>query len=129
MNEGIKENTSFARRRFELVNKLIDDGDYEFVVANLYYVCFYYLRALLLTKGTEYQTHKGVLIGFDKYSVKEGVADKEVGRFLRNLAQKRIEADYDFMEYPIEGINELVAEAERFAEFSEKYLADYSSNG
>lgn len=126
MTEDIKQdvlgNVRKARRRRKRIDGAVADGDFDFAIADLYYTCFYYLRALLLTRGTKYQTHKGALIGFNKLFVKEGCASDELSRFLEKLAAYRLEADYKSTEFTANDVAAMVKKAEAFIAFAEEYL-------
>jgi len=128
LNEDIKKDIENdvrkATRRRKRVDRAIADNDFDYAIADLYYTCFYYLRALLLTRGTKYQTHKGALIGFSKLFVKEGRAPDEQSRFLEKLAAYRLEADYKSTEFSAADVAALVKKADAFIAFAEEYLKE-----
>ena len=129
MTEDIKkdvwDNVRKARRRRKRVDRAFADRDFDFAVADLYYTCFYYLRALLLTRGTAYQTHKGALIGFGKLFVKEGRAPDELARFLEKLAAYRLDADYKSTEFSAADVSDLASQVDKFIVYAEDYLAPF----
>ncbi|MEE8640486.1 MAG: HEPN domain-containing protein [bacterium] len=122
IKEDIKENIAFAGERWAEGQNALARSRFGIAVSHVYYTCFYYLRALLLTKGTEYQTHKGVLIGFRKLFVKEGLAPAGMADFLEKLARDRIEADYKFAKFTAEDVAAFLKKAEGFIAFAEAYL-------
>ncbi|MGD8717930.1 MAG: HEPN domain-containing protein [Candidatus Zixiibacteriota bacterium] len=120
--EEIKENIGAGRERFAAFESALHEGHNAYAVSHLYYVCFYYLRGLLLTKSTKYQTHKGILNGFRLFFVKEGLAPIPMAAFLEKLARNRIEADYEFGKYTLEDVEAMKVKAEEFIAFAEDYL-------
>lgn len=122
IKKEVQDNVRKARRRQKRIDGTIADGDFDFAIADLYYTCFYYLRALLLTRGTKYQTHKGTLIGFSKLFVKEGRASDKLSQFLEKLAAYRLEADYKSTEFSAADVAALLKKAEEFIAFAEGYL-------
>ena len=129
MNEEIKkdimEDLILARETWTEARLTAKEGKYRFSVSHIYYTCFYYLRAILLTKGTAYQTHKGTLIGFRKLFVKEGLAPTELSDSLEKLARDRIEGDYKYAKFTSDDIAFLITQAEKFVAFAEDYLAPF----
>ena len=125
MIDEIKDNINAAQARLNLIDDLIEDENYVLVASNLYYACFYYLRALLITKDAEYTTHKGVIIGFNKFFVKEGIAPRKLSKFIGQLAAARFESDYDLIHHPRELIDDFISGADEFTAFAEEYLKPY----
>lgn len=125
MIEDIREDIAQARTRFEAVETLIRDGFYGIALANIYYACFYYLQAMLRTRGTAYQTHKGILIGFDKSFIADGTIPREIGAFLRRLARERFDADYAAARFTKEEVISRLENAKKFAALAEEHLAAY----
>ena len=64
------------------------------VVNRIYYACFYAVSALLLTKNLSSKTHDGTKQLFGKYFIKEGIIDKEYGKFYNQILGSRQESDY-----------------------------------
>ena len=69
-------------------------GDLYSAVNRIYYACFYAVSALLLTKNLPSKTHNGTKQLFGKYFIKEGIIDKEYGRFYNQILESRQESDY-----------------------------------
>ncbi len=125
IKEDVRNNVQKARRRRKRAADAVVDGDFDFAIADLYYACFYYLRALLLTRGTAYQTHKGALIGFGKLFVKEKRASDEMYRFLERLNTLRLDADYRAAEFTPAEVSVLTNQADAFIAFAENYLTPF----
>ena len=129
MNEDIKidikEDIALARETWAEARLTAKERKYRFSVSHIYYTCFYYTRAVLLTRGTTYQTHKGTLIGFRKLFVKEGLAPAELADFLEKLARDRIEGDYKYAKFTSDDIALLLNQAVMFVAFAEVYLAHF----
>jgi uncharacterized protein (UPF0332 family) len=115
-------NVELARETLAEMRGAVERGRYRIAVSHLYYACFYYLRALLLTKGAAYQSHKGVIVGFNLFFVKEGLAPRDMGAFLRKLGDDRQEADYRFGKYKREDVEARIKKADAFIVFAEAYL-------
>lgn len=129
MNDEIKkdiaEDLALARETWAEARLTAKEGKYRFSVSHIYYTCFYYTRAILLTKGTTYQTHKGTLIGFRKLFVKEGLAPTGLADSIEKLARDRIEGDYKYAKFTPDDIALLLKQAEKFVAFAEDYLAPF----
>jgi len=83
-NETIKE-----------VPYLIEQGFYRTATNRLYYSCHYIVNALLLQKGYEARTHKGIIALFAMNFVKTGLVSNEEGQLYRSLFELRQTGDYD----------------------------------
>ena len=83
-----------AKRYMKSAEILLLEEDYESSVSRVYYALFFCTEAILLTKGLTYSTHKGVISGFGKEFVKNGVLPKTMGRELNRAFSKRQLSDY-----------------------------------
>jgi len=122
----VREDLNAAQRKFASAEFNISQGAFAEAVADLYYVCFHYLRAILLTRGTKYQSHKGVLNGFHKYFVNEGLAEPEAGKFLNNLAKARNEADYKYGTFDAAAVSSFRDQTLTFRDFALVYLRQFT---
>jgi uncharacterized protein (UPF0332 family) len=68
---------------------------YVIAVNRLYYACFYAASALLLSKGIEAATHKGVRTMINLHFVSKGLLEPCFGKTLNDLYEKRQSGDYD----------------------------------
>lgn len=64
-------------------------------VARLYYFVLYNIRAVLLTKGLEPESHEGALRLFTLHFVKEKLFEPENAHIFSKLMKCREEADYN----------------------------------
>ena len=64
-------------------------------ISRSYYAVFHYLRALLLSTGTETRTHSGAIHLFNTEFVRPGLFSSAHNRFLAGLQRSRELADYD----------------------------------
>ena len=96
---------------------LLSGGFHGDAVSRAYYASFHWARALLLSKGIEPRTHRGVIQMFCLHFVKDGPLDEAVATALASLETSRELSDYEstarFSESQAE---RLVAKAERFIE-------------
>jgi len=64
-------------------------------VNRIYYACFYAVSGLLLNKGVDTTTHKGIRQMFGLHFVQPGIVAKEYGKFFSDLYDRRQSGDYD----------------------------------
>jgi uncharacterized protein (UPF0332 family) len=78
---------------------------------------------LLYFKGYEAHTHQGIVAGFGLHFIKNGIFEKEIGRSLADMLNKRIIGDYDANEIIFLGeAAECITAAEIFFQVCSKYL-------
>ncbi len=68
-------------------------------VNRLYYACFYTVTALLLSKGLSSSKHSGVRALFHQNIVKNGLINREMGKFYDKLFDTRQKGDYADLVY------------------------------
>lgn len=73
---------------------LLAGGFYSDAVSRAYYAAFHWASALLLTKGIETRTHRGMVQMFSLHFVKNGPLSHEVSGFLGRLETSRELSDY-----------------------------------
>jgi uncharacterized protein (UPF0332 family) len=87
----------------------------ETIVNRLYYACFHAPKAVARTKGFDPNTHQGVLTVFGEEVMLPGEAARDDGRFLNDLRDLRLQADY--RHDPVEAdIDDLFERTEAFIE-------------
>lgn len=65
-------------------------------IANrLYYALFHAVSALLIHDGHQVNTHKGVVVIFGRYYVKDGIFTQEDGKLYSQLQTMREKGDYN----------------------------------
>jgi hypothetical protein len=122
----IGEDIELAKERLSSAKYNLGERALRVAVSDIYYTCFHSLRALLLTRGTRFQTHKGVLNGFNQYFIKGGLAPKDMGQFLNRLAKARTEADYKYRKFETDEVLEFLDGAEKFEQFALDYLTQFT---
>ena len=90
----IRYRLSRARESLEEARLLLQAEHLPTAVSRLYYACFYAVSALLLTQGQTPAKHSGVRALFDKEWVKSGREPRELGRFYRDMFDRRQTGDY-----------------------------------
>lgn len=86
-------------------------------VNRIYYSCYYAVSALLLGKGIETNSHKGIRQMFGLHFIQSGLVSKEDGRFFSDLYDRRQTGDYDdFVLYEEETVLKLYLLARGFNE-------------
>lgn len=96
---------------------LFDSQHYLDTVNRLYYACFYAVTALLETHDLSSSKHSGVLSLFNKHFIKTGIISDELGKFYKDLYEKRHEGDYtDFIEFTQERVDTMYHAAIKFVE-------------
>jgi len=85
-------------RAFETLREaetMIDHQFWNASVNRVYYACFYAVSGLLLKKGVDSSTHKGLRQMFGLHFVQKGIVSKEYGKFFSDLFDRRQTGDYD----------------------------------
>jgi uncharacterized protein len=94
---------------------LIDNGFLRDAVSRAYYAAFHWARAMLLRKGIEPKTHRGVVQLFSLHFVKDGPLSEETASLLAHLETYRELSDYTpAAAFTAEQAREEVSRAERF---------------
>lgn len=62
--------------------------------ANLFFAFEHLVKALLASAGMEARSHEGVKILFSMHFIKPGTVHPKVGRYLGNLYDRRVTAEY-----------------------------------
>lgn len=61
---------------------------------NLYYALEHLIKALLASAGIEAKSHEGLKILFSMHFIKPGSIHPKIGRYLGNLYDRRVTAEY-----------------------------------
>lgn len=119
INDFIKKAEKFLKTA-ELV---LDSGDYDSCVSRCYYAMFFMAEAALLTKSLRASTHKGVISLFGEHFVKAGIFEREIGKSLTDVHDKRLVGAYGvgFTITPVEAEFAVVA-AKRFVQVIKEHL-------
>jgi hypothetical protein len=85
-----------SEERLEAAKHLVEGGHFPDSVSRAYYAMFFAARALLLAKGIEVRTHRGLVAGVYEHYVRPGLLGKDVAALLPAAMAARHEADYGF---------------------------------
>ena len=91
----IKYRISRCLQTLEEVDTMIQGKFWNASVNRIYYSCYYAVSGLLLKKGVETNSHKGIRQMFGLHFVQTGLLSKEDGRFFSDLYDRRQTGDYD----------------------------------
>ena len=107
-------------RSFETLKeaeKMIENQFWNASINRIYYACFYAVSGLLLKKGIDTSTHKGIRQMFGLHYVQTGLILKEFARFFSDLYDRRQTGDYDdFVAYDEETSVKLFSLANEFVQ-------------
>jgi len=94
---------------------LLERGHVNTFVNRLYYACFYAVTALLLTKELSSSKHSGVRALFHQNFVKNGLINREMGKFYDKLFDTRQKGDYaDLVYFDKKEVGSWFDEAKKF---------------
>ena len=122
MTTEIDDLLARARTELEVANTLAVKFAAQ-SVGHCYDAAFFAAEAALLALGESRSKHSGVLSAFGQVIVKQGGFDQETGRLLRQLFERRNEATYGTEQVDPDLANRAVADARRFFEAVEVWLA------
>lgn len=124
MNERLDpaSREDLIKYRLQRAKETLEEADYNArgsyfnaAVNRLYYACFYASTALLLSRGIECSSHKGVKTMISLHFVKTGILDLEHAKTLNQLFQNRQSGDYeDFIYCDLDLYDTLKPKAEDF---------------
>ncbi|HEX9270535.1 MAG TPA: HEPN domain-containing protein [Candidatus Limnocylindria bacterium] len=92
-------------------------------IVHAYYATFFAVEAALLALGETRSKHSGVISGFGQHVVKSGGIDPAVGSVVRRLFELRNAATYGGAAVDTATAASAIADAERFVEAVEGWLA------
>jgi uncharacterized protein (UPF0332 family) len=72
-----------------------EKGLYKDAINRSYYAAFYAVKALLALEEVDFKRHKDVISYFNKTYVAAGKIERDIGRKIARLQQKREKSDYD----------------------------------
>lgn len=114
-----------AQETLKEIDLLIDNQLWNTAVNRLYYACYYAVIALLIHKGIKAQTHAGVRQMFGLHIIKQGLIEKELGRFFSDIFDKRLTGDYDdFVDYERDDVVGLINPAKKLITEIEKLIRE-----
>ncbi|MCQ2606090.1 MAG: HEPN domain-containing protein [Bacteroidales bacterium] len=84
-----------SKRFFSEVAQLVNLKFWDTTINRLYYAVFHAASALLINKGIEVKTHKGVSLMLGEHFVKNGVLTMDEAKFYARLQNLRERGDYN----------------------------------
>lgn len=84
-----------ARETLNVAKECLENKHYKDSINRSYYASFYAARAILALERIDFKRHKDVIAYFNKNYVATGIFEKDIGRKLARLQQKREQSDYD----------------------------------
>ncbi|MBD5354985.1 MAG: HEPN domain-containing protein [Bacteroides sp.] len=113
--EIVRYRISKAHQLLVEIRKMMELEMWNSAVNRMYYACFHSASALLIKKGIDSHTHKGLRQNFNAHIVKNGYIVPEEARVLMRVYDKRQAADYDdFIDCTREEIEALYPSVELF---------------
>lgn len=122
---------ALARYRLEQAGESLDEADFllsgekspRSIINRAYYAMFYAILALLIYEPYSSSKHSGVLSYFNRHFIKEGVFDREMGRWINKAFELRQRGDYrEYFEVTRDQAADLVAKAEQFVSIVTSHL-------
>jgi uncharacterized protein (UPF0332 family) len=99
MKEEIERLRRAAAADLVQVDTAFAAGNFRRGLATLYYVTFYYVQAILLTRNLSFRRHGQTIGAFQREFVKAGGFAPSAGELVRKLFTVRQGADYKLIEY------------------------------
>ena len=84
-----------ARETLNVAKECLENKHYKDSINRSYYASFYAARSILALERIDFKRHKDVNAYFNKNYVATGIFEKDIGRKLARLQQKREQSDYD----------------------------------
>jgi uncharacterized protein (UPF0332 family) len=112
-----------ARDELDAARHLAVGGFAAQAISRAYYAAFYAAQAALAALGEVRSRHSALIAAFGKLVVREGGLAVEAGALLRSLFEGRNDADYDEVAVSREEADAAIADAERFVDAVEGWLA------
>jgi len=118
-----------ARQHLKSARELLINEDFADSVSRSYYAIFQAARALLATEQLESRKHSGVIALFNRYFVKTGKVDKQLGVVLKDARRSREMAEYsDLAEFAREDAEGQIQDAEKFIQAVTKSVDEESES-
>ena len=112
-----------SKETFAEIHLLIENGLWNTAVNRLYYACYYAVIALLIDRKIETLTHAGARQMFGLHFIKNGIIEKDIGKFYSRIFDLRQTGDYeDFIDFSEEQVIDLLEPAEKLISRVESLL-------
>jgi uncharacterized protein (UPF0332 family) len=105
------------------IDILIENKLWNTAINRLYYACYYAVIALLLKHEIKTQTHSGVRQMFGLHFIKNGMIDKNLGKFYTDIFDLRHTGDYDdYIDFTEDDVLDLLEPAKKLVKTIETLL-------
>ena len=84
-----------ARETLNVAKECLENKHYKDSINRSYYASFYAARSILALERIDFKRHKDVIAHFNKNYVAQGEFNREIGKRIARLQQKREKSDYD----------------------------------
>lgn len=112
-----------AHEMLRTAEKLLEFGDFRSVLNRTYYALFYALTALALKADFHTSKHGQLQGWFNKNFVKPGIFSPQLSTILRDVYDRRMDADYEIDPLPDSAdIEAMLTDARHFVAQVEEYL-------
>jgi uncharacterized protein (UPF0332 family) len=111
-----------AHQEVAAARLLAEQGFPAQAVSRAYFAAFYAAEAALLALSETRSRHAGVISAFIRLVVRDGGCDERAGRLLRDLFERRGQADYSTDPVPPPEAERAVADAEIVVTLTEAWL-------
>ncbi len=112
-----------SKETFSEIHLLIENRLWNTVVNRMYYACYYAVIALLIDSKIETLTHAGARQMFGLHFIKNGIIEKDIGKFYSRIFDLRQTGDYeDFIDFSEEQVMDLLEPAEKLINQIESIL-------
>jgi len=114
---------ALAQYRLEQARESLDEATFLFsgeksprsIINRVYYAMFYAILALLIFEPYSSSKHSGILGYFNRRFIKEGVFDREMGRWVNKAFELRQRVDYrEYFQVTRNQAADLLAKAQEF---------------
>ncbi|MHC1724534.1 MAG: HEPN domain-containing protein [Syntrophobacteraceae bacterium] len=123
MTEAVHELLEKSTQSIRAAGLLLKEGYFSFAASRAYYAMFYAVEALLMSRGTSFSKHAGVIASFGKQFVKTGAFDSRFHRYLLNAFKLRNVGDYGGVQaVSEENARQVIDEAGELLSEIEQYL-------
>ena len=84
-----------AKNSLKVAEHCLKEDLYKDSINRSYYAAFYAIKAVLALSEIDFKRHKDVIAHFNKNYVAQGEFNREIGKRIARLQQKREKSDYD----------------------------------
>ncbi len=121
--KNIHEEMDRGDESYRAAEVLSKEGLFSDSISRIYYAAFHYASALLLSKGLETQSHKGMGHLLSLHFVKEGLIEPKYSRIFSQSQKFREESDYTAgFVFTREDVTEELRKVKEFREVIVDYL-------